>query len=232
MYLSQAIFAYEGLPTAVFESILSQVVSSCTQGNYAYHNVDLILWIYEREKWREELPRDWIMERLIAAEERGEKETRDTCEAALEGVNKRDDKCPIVLEKMTFNFFSHYMSTKKSKKSGGYLSTASYCGVRSSLTHLYPMSGKTMDGELKKELYQFMSGIKRVVASNKRESGASLDEWKKAMSLEACKRLCEELYNGKGDDHLFAHAFLTTEWNLMARSDNCINMHVQHIQWR
>ena len=46
------------------------------------------------------------------------------------------------------------------------------------------------------------------------------------------KRLCEELYNGKGDDHLFAHALLTMEWNLMARSNNCVNMHVQHIQWR
>ena len=173
-----------------------------------------------------------MMERLIADEEKGKKYMRAACKAALEKVNKSDNNCPIVPEKMTFNFFSHYMSTKKSKKSGGYLSTASYCGVRSSLTHLYPMSGKTMDGELKKELYQFMSGIKRVVASNKRESGASLDEWKKAMSLEACKRLCEELYNGKGDDHLFAHALLIVECNLMARINNCVNIHVQYIQWR
>ena len=48
MNLSQAIFAYEGCPTAVVESILSQGVSSGTQGNYAYHNIDLALWIYER----------------------------------------------------------------------------------------------------------------------------------------------------------------------------------------
>ena len=48
MNLSQAIVAYEGCPTAVVESILSQVVSLVTQGNHAYHNVDLILWIYKR----------------------------------------------------------------------------------------------------------------------------------------------------------------------------------------
>ena len=53
MNLSQAIVAYEGRPTAVVESIFSQVVSPGTQGNYTYHNVDLILWIYEREEWRE-----------------------------------------------------------------------------------------------------------------------------------------------------------------------------------
>ena len=48
MNLSQAIIAYEGRPPALVESILSQVVSSGTQGNYAYHNVNLVLWIYER----------------------------------------------------------------------------------------------------------------------------------------------------------------------------------------
>ena len=58
-----------------------------------------------------------------------------------------------------------------------------------------------MDGGLKKELHQFMSGMKIFVAANKREYGASLDEGKRAMSFEVFKRLCEELYNGKGDDH-------------------------------
>ena len=40
------------------------------------------------------------------------------------------------------------------------------------------------------------------------------------------------MYNVKCDDHLFVHAFLTMEWDLFTRSDNCANMHVQHIQWR
>ena len=67
MNLSQAIFAYEGRLNAVVESILSQVVSSGTQGNDANHNVDLILCIYEREEWREELLRDWMVDSLISA---------------------------------------------------------------------------------------------------------------------------------------------------------------------
>ena len=77
-----------------------------------------------------------------------------------------------------------------------------------------------------------MLGMKRVVADHKRESGASLDEGGKAMSFEVYKRLCEELFNGKGDDFLFARAFLTMEWNLMDWSNNYVNMHVQNIQWR
>ena len=74
-----------------------------------------------------------------------------------------------------------------------------------------------------------MLGIKIFVASNNRESGSSLYEGKKSMSFEVYKILCEEVYNLKGDDHLFAHAFLTMEFNLMVRSNNCVNMHMQHI---
>ena len=116
-----------------------------------------------------------MAERLISAKEKRKKETRATFKAALEEVNKIDDNCPIVLEKMIFNVFSHYMSTKKSKKFGGYLSATGYGGLQSPLTHLHRMSGKTMDGEFLKELYQFMSGMKRVVTSHRRESGASLN---------------------------------------------------------
>ena len=83
MNFSQAIIAYEGRPTALVESILSQVISSGTPGNYDNHNVDLMVWIYEREEWREELLRDWMVEPLISSKEKGKKETSATCKAAL-----------------------------------------------------------------------------------------------------------------------------------------------------
>ena len=90
-----------------------------------------------------------MVERIIYAKEKRKKETRVSCKYALEEVNRSDDNYPIVLEKLTFNVFSHYMSTKKSKKSGGYLSATSYGEVRSSLTHLYRISDKIMDGGFK-----------------------------------------------------------------------------------
>ena len=150
MNLSQAIVAYEVRTTAVVESILSQVVSSGTQCNYAYHNVDLVLWIYQRQEWGEELMRDWMVDSLIYAKQKGNKETRDTCKSYMKEVNRSNNNCPVVLEKLILNIFSHYMSTKNSKNSWGYLSSASCGGVRSSLTHMYRMSGKTMDGGFKK----------------------------------------------------------------------------------
>ena len=40
-----------------------------------------------------------MVERLISAEEKGKKETRATCKAAMEEVNKSNNNCPIVLDK-------------------------------------------------------------------------------------------------------------------------------------
>ena len=147
MNLSKAIVAYKGFPNDVVESMLSQVVSSGTQVNYANHNVHLVIWVYEREEWSEELLRNWMAERLVASKEKGNKEMRATLKAAQEEVNRNDGNCPVVLEKLTSNVFSCYMSTKNSKNSGGYLSATSYGGVRSSLTHLYRMIVKTMGRE-------------------------------------------------------------------------------------
>ena len=92
---------------------MNQVVSLGTQENYANHNSDLILWIYEKGEWREAFLRDWMVERLITAEAEGKKAMRATCKDALNAININDDKCPILLERTTLNIFSYYTSIKK-----------------------------------------------------------------------------------------------------------------------
>ena len=51
-----------------------------------------------------------------------------------------------------------------------------------------------MDQEFKKELSHFMLGIKRVIASNKRQAGISIDEGNKAMIFDVYKTLCNVLH--------------------------------------
>ena len=53
-----------------------------------------------------------------------------------------------------------------------------------------------MDQVFKKELSQFMSGMKRVIASNKRQDRISLEKGKKAMIFDALKTLCDVLHQG------------------------------------
>ena len=131
---------------------------------------------------------------------------------------------------MSFNIFSHYASTQK-KDNGNYLTSTAYGGFRSALFHVYRMSGTPIPDEMRKEIAQFMSGMKRTVAASRATNGQSLDEGKKSMSVEVYTKMCELLYKGKGADCIFAHAFLTMEWNLLARSDNCLNMKVAHVHW-
>ena len=76
-----------------------------------------------------------------------------------------------------------------------------------------------------------MSGLKRTITQAKSESGQSLDEGKKGMKFEVYKKMCEIMFRSDNDDYLFAHTFLTLEWNLLARADNCFHMQTQHIEF-
>ena len=77
---------------------------------------------------------------------------------------------------------------------------ASYSGVISPFVHVYRMSGEKMPKEFKIEFSQFMSGMKRTVASQKAERGESLDKGKKLMSYEVYKKIFKLIFEGEGDD--------------------------------
>ena len=52
------------------------------------------------------------------------------------------------------------------------------------------------------------------------------------MSYEVYKKLCELLFEGQGDEYAFYQVFIVLEWNILARSDNCLAMNVNHVQWQ
>ena len=229
---SNAIIAFEDQPTQQVAAILKNVIADRTEKAYATHNTTLLLWLYDDETLRENILKDWMVEALHQAKQSSRSHMKKACKKALMDMDKTYDKCPIVLEKLTFNVFSHYVSTRRRSKNGKYLSTTSYGGVRSALTHIYRRSGREVGKEFEKKLTEFMSGMKRTVAADKRDKGETLDEGKKPMSYDAYKALCQIFFKGESDEHLFAHVFIILQWNLMARSDNCVKMHMNHIEWR
>ena len=54
-----------------------------------------------------------MVERLITAKAEGKKAIRFTCKDELNEININDDNCPTLLDKITFNIFSCFMSMKK-----------------------------------------------------------------------------------------------------------------------
>ena len=89
---------------------------------------------------------------------------------ALDGMNKTDSNSLIILQNITFNLFSPYLTTRRNK-GGGFLSKEGYSGVRSEFNHMYCMSEETSTKEFNIDLSQFMSGMKMTVAFRKAESG-------------------------------------------------------------
>ena len=156
---------------------------------------------------------------------------RKACKQALDAINMHTGNSPVILPALTFNMFSHYLTSRK-RGTGAYMGKATYNGIRSSLCHMYRMSGQVMSDDMQRQMSVLMSGMKRVVASDRVARGESLDEGERPMAFAVYQKMCEILYYGEDHEYLFAHSYLTMEWNLMARSDNCVSMGISHIQWQ
>ena len=68
---------------------------------------------------------------------------RKICKDALDAVNKASNNFPIIIPYLTFNIFSHYLTTRR-KKNKCYLEKNMYGGIRSALNRLFRMSGQEM----------------------------------------------------------------------------------------
>ena len=76
-----------------------------------------------------------------------------------------------------------------------------------------------------------MSGLKKGAQRQKPKNGIRIEEGKSPISLPIYPLLCNYFLRMPDDDSILAYAFLRTlEWNLMARSDNVTNCHLNHIE--
>ena len=124
---------------------MKRVVASKSDSKYKNDTTTFILWLYDNQDLRGEFLQDCFIMQLIKKESidantRRRKKTRAICKLALDGMNKTYSNSCNILQKITFNIFSHYLTTRRNK-GGGFVSKASYSGVRSALVHMYYMNG-------------------------------------------------------------------------------------------
>ena len=107
----------------------------------------MLLWVYDgNNSVKDLLLGEWFRNKLSDAEvgDEGKKTRpamRNICKDVLDAVDKASNNFPVVLPSLTFNIFSHYLTTRR-KKNKCYLDKTTYGGIRSALTHLFRMSGK------------------------------------------------------------------------------------------
>ena len=144
---NSALVLREGAPTAAVEEIMRSIVSNRSSSGYDNQNTAFIMWLYDDHNLCEVVLRDWMVERLHVAKREDDINSstkkqrinqRMTCKQALHSIKKGDKTTyPIVLEKVSFNIFSHYLTTTKKGKNGLYLSSSSFEHARSALVYLF-----------------------------------------------------------------------------------------------
>jgi len=123
-------------------------------------------------------------------------------------------------------------STEGTSEEERYLSKSIYWSSRSIMMHLYRGCGTTIPDRFQKELANFTRVTKREVAKQKENLGTKADAGKRLMSFHVYEKLCQLMMESEDDEYIFGQWFLTVEWNLMARSDNIVQSHVNHLEWR
>jgi hypothetical protein len=150
----------------------------------------------------------------------------------------QDDNCPFILSNLTFEQFSDFVTQHKTCRGKGRglsilmsLGNASYKQSQSALKHLFRMSKYAMQTNFFDNLKQFTKGIRRHVADKKVLEGDAMMVGKKKMGFDVYKKKCKKFLQKEGEECIFACAFVTVEWNLMARSENVVNAHILHVHW-
>ena len=237
--VSEAIVPYAGKPSSNVQDILNNYVAKSSLKMYDRSNIRLILYLFDidpemflHSSFLDDALEADDLDFALGWKEKGRRDNlRDLCKKRLEIVNKHDKNCPLILQKVTFNVFSHYLATKRNKK-GEMMSKSSYGMFRSAFTHLHKMAGQAIPLQFQQDMATFNRGIKRKVTQEKMEAGLSLEEGKKAMNFDVYKLMCGKMLTMNSDEGSFAHLFLVLEWNLMARASNCMNFRLGHLEWR
>ena len=133
---------------------------------------------------------------------------------------------------VTYEVVAMYLSSLKTSDDK-FKGMSTYDGSRSSIMHLMKQDNVFPDHEFKEKLCNLLKGFRRTIQQQKVELGLSLDEGKDPLSFAGYNLLCCTFLknNGSNDEFIFAHCFLTLEWNLMCRADNLVTLNLAHIGW-
>jgi len=133
-------------------------------------------------------------------------------------------------QQVTYELVASYMTTKKDTDNK-YLSHGTYIDIHPSIVYLITMSNLSPPPEFQDRMTTLLKGLKRTIVKQWVAAGEVLEDGKDAMSHACLKLLCQKFFKGNRDEYHFAHLFLLLEWNLIARSNNVSNLHVNDFEF-
>ena len=213
---------------------MAKVISTSSTNNFAGQNAMFAMFCLDSAELRNRLLEQWFVDNVSAFPKADEKQkyAKECCMK----MSSEDDNCPFILSNLTFADFSAFLTQRKARRGNHIgkamsLGNASYAQSQSALKHLFRMSKYAMQSDFFENLKQFTKGIRRHVADKKNREGDVAIFGKKKMGFNVYKKICELFLAEEHEEFIFARAFLTLEWNLMARSENVVHAHILHVHW-
>jgi hypothetical protein len=108
-------------------------------------------------------------------------------------------------------------------------SVEQYNGIRSAIAWVYKVAWVEMP--FAKELATYIKGISRHIAAAKQHLGLKLTKGKAVMKPQAYEMIAEHLFRSGEKRDIFNHLIFFLDWNLMTRSENCLNAKMIHIEF-
>lgn len=209
-------------------------ISVRTKQRYASTNFGFITWLHEnypdmlRPAFRNELEN---VPTAIPSAQRT-RETRNIVNRWHSNMQRTNpERCPVDMTQVSYQVVASYMASKKTNEDKFY-SRGTYIGIRSSIIYLFTMSNISPPPEFRERMTTLLKGLKRTIVEERVSAGETLEEGKDVMSFACLKLLCKKFLEGENDEYHFAHLFLLLEWNLIARSDNVANLHVNDFEFK
>ena len=222
--------------------ILSEAVTQLAKNSKAsttkrrYNNCNVHLFQYLYKHHHEVFKHDFAneLDQIKSGPLNEKQKERQFRSKILEWLNEmsrdKPENCPLIIESVQYTHIANYIAQKRAKDQS-YLAQSSYQGIRSAVVHLFKCADSPLPGNFNDDMEELLKGMKRTIIAEKVRSGESMEEGKELMSFECYELLCKKFVAGIGNECIFAHAFLALEWNLMARSQNIVDIALSDMEW-
>jgi len=84
-------------------------------------------------------------------------------------------------------------------------------------------------GSMATDFGRYIKGSKRINLAAKQTLGLKITEGKSHMTVPVYEKACEIFFESSKPEHVFAHAFLVLNWNLMKRAENVVEAKIARL---
>lgn len=142
----------------------------------------------------------------------------------------RPDLIPLKFNLISDRDFVEWADTL-TNKDGGPLGKSALAAHRSAFLNMFRDYDQNMSERNKTLMSEVLKGMERKRRRQLGIDGGRLKTGKDPLSFEAYSYLCGVITRRPEPQGTFAKCFLTICWNLMARSQNALSIHINHVEW-